>query len=711
MATPSLYAQVAHTLSLTPLQVQRAWELFDQGCTVPFIARYRKEHTQSLDEVELRAIAKELERVSALEAKRAQILSGLATQGINDPSLLKEVRDASSPTQLDDLWAPYRPRRQTLGQRAIEAGLAPVADALMKGEKKIFDALSSYTSTAYQGTDDVLSGARNILAERIADDAQVRAFLREKAHEHGRIASKKKRGADPNPTYELYLDFAAQAARLKPHQTLAMRRGEQDGALSLKLVREERWTRHVQQMWAKDVRDETCKEQVELAATEAITRLLLPQAEREVRETIEAMADEHAIEVFALNLKNLLLSPPLPGHTILGLDPGLRTGTKVAIIDPTGALLHTGTLSTLEGQHERAAQTLAGWITAFGVDLLAIGNGTGSHQAQQVASLAIESNPGSTVRWAVVDEAGASVYSASELAREEHPELDVSIRGAVSIARRLQDPLAELIKIDPQSLGVGMYQHDVNQKRLASRLLEVVEDVVHAVGVDLNTASSPLLAAVSGIGPSLASSIVDHRTHQGPFASRAELLEVRGLGAKTFEQCAGFLRIREGSEPLDATSIHPERYALAHAISAKLPDRDPARVHQMLRRKDARDELEALAIAQGAGRPTLLDILTGLTQPARDPRQDFAPPVLREQMLRMEDLLPGMRLQGTVRNVVDFGAFVDLGVKQDGLIHISKMRPEQGRAKSPYDHVSVGQSLEVEVVEVDLKRGRIALAL
>lgn len=701
---------VAKNLKLDARHVRAVMDLFEEGNTVPFIARYRKEQTGSMDEVVIRQVQAALKEKQDLEKRRASILDSLAEQEVKDANLLREIRAADNLTRLEDLYAPYRPRRLTRAQKAREAGLGAIVEKIQNGDRRALDGLRAYRSENYPDEAAVRQGVIDIIAEEMADDARLRDTLRQKFERYGVLESKKKRGAEEDPKYSIYIDFSLKNGWLKPHQTLAIRRGEKEGSLSVKIPGEpERWCEEIKRREiSSDIRSH--RELLFEAVDESYKRLLQPQLERELRAKLEAEADQHAIDIFALNLKNLLLRPPLPGRRILGLDPGLRTGCKLAIVDEQGDVLATDTLYFHDNRLDRSCKRLEELLKKYRVELVAIGNGTGTHEAQEAMTRVLEGwsdAQDGDLRYAVVDEAGASVYSASELAREEFPDLDVSIRGAVSIARRLQDPLAELVKIDPKSVGVGMYQHDVNQGELTRTLDAVVEDVVNGVGVDLNSASAPLLSHVAGIGPKLAKTIVEHRAAHGAFKDRQALHAVKGLGAKTFEQCAGFLRVREGAEPLDNTGIHPESYALTKALRRALSERekDPSRWLTLVQR----GQFDALAEKHGVGRPTLLDIVDGLTRPGRDPRQELDPPDLRKRLLTMDDLSQGMSLSGTVRNVVDFGAFVDIGVKQDGLVHVSKMA--KFRVQNPYEIVSVGDRVDVSIVEIDRKRGRISLSM
>lgn len=697
--------QIADSLNLSPDQVQGALALLDDGNTVPFIARYRKEQTGGLDEVQIREVSDEAESIRELEDRRQTILETINDQGELTEDLTKKIKNATTKSQLEDLYAPYRPRQMTRGKRAREAGLEPVARAIKNGDDPR-NIAGEFTGEDYGTVDEVLQGARDILAEAMADDPKIRGFLRQQARKKGRITCSKRRGADGDPTFENYVGFSKAVDTIKPHQVLAIRRGENEKELSANLgLNDKKYIAKISNHLI-DCQDESA-DHYRKAIEDGYERLLHPAIERDVRGELEDRADEHAIENFQLNLKNLLLQPPMPDTIILGLDPGMRSGCKLAVIGTTGELIDTEKCFVHDNRRDDAVKTIQSIVEDRNVDLVAIGNGTASRESEEVVADALDNQD--DVQYAIVDEAGASVYSASKRAREEFPDLDVSYRGAVSIARRLQDPLAELVKIDPQSIGVGMYQHDVNQNDLAKALEAVVEDVVNSVGVDLNSASAPLLAQVAGIGPTLADRIVEHRNENGAFNSRHELKDVNGMGAKTFEQCAGFLRIREGSEPLDNTGIHPENYELARRILTEL-DAEPgdAELSDQLEALRESGRLRELADEHGVGEMTLTDLLDALRAPDRDPRDELDPPDLRSDVLGMEDLEEGMTLQGTVRNVVDFGAFVDIGVKDDGLMHISEMA--EGYVDNPHEEVSVGDQVTVEIKSVDEEEGNIGLS-
>ena len=690
--------KIAARLNLRPQQVSAAIKLLDAGNTVPFIARYRKEMTGGLDEFRLREVGQTLQTLRTVDERRATVLKTIAEQGKLTPQLEAQIIAAETLTELEDLYQPYKPKRRTRASIAKERGLEPLAELILqqppgRDAPAPEEAAANFLSEDVLTVADALAGARDIVAETISDHPDVRGQLRQQALRWGLLTSQKRPDAeDPKATYELYYAFEYRIDRLRPYQILALNRGEAEKVLRVKIdIPERDWRMAIEDVF-RPHRRSPFAEQMVLAINDAAHRLLLPAIERDVRRKLTEEAETRAIEVFAHNLQGLLSQPPLAGHVVLGIDPGYRTGCKVAVVDETGKVLATETIYPHPPQrrHSDALKTLRSLIDHYNVTLIAIGNGTASRETEQLAAEITRALP--NLHYIIVNEAGASVYSASELAANELPGLDVTLRGAVSIARRVQDPLAELVKIDPKSIGVGMYQHDVNQKALGEALDAVVETVVNRVGVDVNTASVSLLTYVAGIGPKLARNIIAHRDENGAFPNRRALKKVSGLGPKAFEQAAGFLRIRDGNEPLDATAIHPESYALARAVLALNEPlehlREPARLHQ-------------LAEALNAGIPTLADIVEQLLRPGRDPREDLPAPILRGDVLNMEDLMPGMQLNGTVRNVVDFGAFVDIGVKQDGLLHISKIPPEV--------MLHVGDVITVEILNVDIARGRIGL--
>ncbi len=697
---------IASQLHVKPSQVEATIKLLDEGNTVPFIARYRKETTNSLDDEQIRIIADELTRLRGLDERRTSILASIEEQGKLTDELRAAINEAQTLTALEDLYAPYKKKRRTRAMAAREKGLEPLADLILKQGSGTPEKLAAkFLNEQVSSIEEALQGARDIVAETINENANVRTVLREKALKFSTVYSKKiEDSVDEKRIYESYYEFTSRVDRLLPHQILAITRGEKEGVLRVRVdIPERDWLDAIQSEYEQDIIS-PFSDQLALAIQDSAERLLLPAIERDVRREKGDSADNHAIQVFASNLRALLSQPPLANHVVLGIDPGIRTGCKVAVVDATGKLLDTGTIYPHEPKNDwqGAINTLQDMINRHKVTLITIGNGTASRETEKLVSELTRSK--SQTKYLIVNEAGASVYSASALARTEFPNLDVSIRGAVSIARRAQDPLAELVKIDPKSIGVGMYQHDVDQSALTHALDGVVESVVNHVGVDVNTASPALLTHVVGIGPKLAENIVSHRDTNGPFTSRTALRKVSGLGPKAFEQAAGFMRIRDGVNPLDETAIHPESYTLAESILARAglkvdsPLQEKIHAVEVLLQKT---NVEALAKELKCGVPTLQDILEQLVRPGRDPRTDTPTPILRSDVLKAEDLLVGMQVKGTVRNVVDFGAFIDIGVKQDGLLH---------RTQIPHGTVlKVGDILNLEIQKVDLERGRIGL--
>ncbi|MCU0515183.1 MAG: RNA-binding transcriptional accessory protein, partial [Anaerolineae bacterium] len=658
-----LSQKIAALLQVRPEQVTATLSLLDAGNTVPFIARYRKEMTLNLDEFQLRQIQENAARLRALAERRDSITAALAEQGQLTPALAADLAAAETLTALEDLYQPYRPKRKTRASVARERGLQPLADLIL-AQPRTGDAPAvaarAFLSDAVPTAEAALAGARDIVAEVVSDQPAVRGALRDHACQRGLLHSQRLPDTpDEKEVYRLYYAFQQPVRLLKPYQVLALNRGEAAKVLRVSVeIAEADWQRIIAARFRPEPRS-AWAEQLLAASTDGAKRLLLPAIERDVRRTLTETAADHAITVFADNVRGLLGQPPLAGHVVLGIDPGFRTGCKLAVVDASGRVLATGTIYPHEPQrqHREALATLTALIQRHHISLIAIGNGTASRETEALAATLTRALP--AVQYLVVNEAGASVYSASDLARQELPDLDVTLRGAVSIARRAQDPLAELVKIDPESIGVGLYQHDVNQKALSAALDAVVESVVNAVGVDVNTASPALLRYVAGIGPKLAQQIVAHRHEHGPFHSRAALKKVTGMGAKAFEQAAGFLRVRDGSQPLDASAIHPESYELARAVlqRAGLSLKDTlARRETALADLKTPAALARLAADLNAGVPTLSDILEQLIRPGRDPRADLPPPLLRQDVLSMDDLRDGMTLAGTVRNVVDFGA-------------------------------------------------------
>ena len=705
-----IIARVAAELGLAQRQVASTLELFDAGATLPFIARYRKEFTGGLDEVQLRDVRDRTAYLRELEDRRAAILQSIAEQGKLDDALRHRILAADTKQALEDLYLPYKPKRRTRATIARERGLEPLADGIWSGELDDAAALAAAAAFAGAGTEvgDVaaaLQGARDILAERVAEDAELRGWVREQTHARGIVASSvRPEKTDTVSKFSDYYEFTQALTDIPSHRVLAIRRGEAEEVLS--------WTIQapiddiVAGLERRVLHGRRAVEQLRLVVTDAYKRLLAPSIEVDLRLELKQRADEDAIAIFGGNLEQLLLAPPAGERVVMGLDPGFRTGVKVLITSRTGAVLETGALYL--HQEQTFAREVQRMIDAHAVELIAIGNGTASRETEKLVRDVVRAKAGSKPQVVVVNEAGASVYSASDIARAEMPDLDVSLRGAASIARRLQDPLAELVKIEPKSIGVGQYQHDVNQTRLKEALDDVVQVCVNRVGVEVNTASAPLLSYVAGIGPTLARNIIDLRDQRGGLRSRKELLEVPRLGAKAFEQAAGFLRVRGGAHPLDATAVHPERYDLVERMARDLG----VRVSELITNDALIDRIEMARYVDesaGIGVPTLSDILAELRRPGRDPRDAFEAPAFREDVTEPKHLLAGMVLEGVVTNLVAFGAFVDVGVHQDGLVHVSQLADRF--VKDPNDVVKVGQKVRVTVLSVDLERNRIALSM
>jgi protein Tex len=715
--TARIAQQTARELGLAPKQVESTLALFGAGATLPFIARYRKEATGGLDEVQLRSVRDRASYLTDLEDRRAAILASIEEQGKLDDALRRRIKTAASKQELEDLYLPYKPKRRTRALMARERGLEPLADAIWSGElddagaagrARSFVAAERGVATA----DDALQGARDILSERVAEDAALRGWVRGLTRRQGQVASRVAKGKEEAPEaarFRDYFRFAQKATEIPSHRMLAIRRGEAEEVLlwSIEAPVDEILAGLKARVGAR----RRARGQLDQVVEDAYKRLLGPSIQTELRLELKERADAEAIDIFGRNLEQLLLTPPGGERSVLGIDPGFRTGAKVAVVSATGAVVTTATLYL--HQTERFAAELRSLVERHRPALIAIGNGTASRETQQAARAALSDatfagagSGGSPPGIVLVNESGASVYSASDVAREELPELDVALRGAVSIARRLQDPLAELVKIDPKSIGVGQYQHDVDQPRLKGRLDEVVQICVNRVGVELNTASAPLLSYVAGLGPTLARNIVEHRDRQGGITARAQLLEVPRLGPRAFEQAAGFLRIRGADHPLDRTAVHPERYRLVERMArdlglplAELVENEPA---------VRRIQLERY-VSDDVGRPTLEDIVGELLRPGRDPRDAFEAPAFREDVTELKDLKEGMKLEGVVTNVVAFGAFVDIGVHQDGLVHVSQLADRFVR--DPGDVVHVGQKVAVTVLSVDLERKRIGLSM
>lgn len=697
---------------ITQSQAENTVRLLDEGNTVPFIARYRKEMTGSLDDQIIRQLSERLTALRNLEDRRTQVRTAIAEQGRLTDALAAKLDAAQTQTEIEDIYRPFRPKRRTRASIAKEKGLQPLADMIW-GQKLIGtpeEAAKAFVDSG-QGVDtvlDAINGAMDILAEQISDDADLRKLLREETIKCGAIVSKKTK--DEPSVYEMYYDYREPLKKAAGHRVLAMNRGEKEGFLSVKIEGEEE--KLLQRMEKRLIRrsSDTADILREVIA-DSYKRLIAPSLEREIRNDLTEQAEEAAIGVFRENLRQLLLQPPISGKVVLALDPAYRTGCKIAVIDATGKPLETTVVYPTPPQNKtaEAEKKLLGLIEKYGVDLISIGNGTASRESELFVAEMLKKTK-RRVQYIIANEAGASVYSASKLGAEEFPDYDVSLRSAVSIGRRIQDPLAELVKIDPKSIGVGQYQHDMNQKRLGEALGGVVEDCVNSVGVDLNTASPALLSYVAGINTAVAKNILKYREEHGKFTARRELLKVAKLGPKAYEQCAGFLRLPESEMPLDRTGVHPESYAAAEGLLALcgygLADVAARKVSGLAKKIKSP---EKTAAKLGIGVPTLEDIMRELEKPGRDPREDAPAPVLRSDVLSMEDLQEGMVLTGTVRNVIDFGVFVDIGVHQDGLVHISQICDRF--IKHPLEAVKLGDVVQVKVLSVDLQKKRIALTM
>lgn len=697
---------------ITQSQAENTVRLLDEGNTVPFIARYRKEMTGSLDDQIIRQLSERLTALRNLEDRRTQVRTAIAEQGRLTDALAAKLDAAQTQTEIEDIYRPFRPKRRTRASIAKEKGLQPLADIIW-GQKLIGtpeEAAKAFVDSG-QGVDtvlDAINGAMDILAEQISDDADLRKLLREETIKCGAIVSKKTK--DEPSVYEMYYDYREPLKKAAGHRVLAMNRGEKEGFLSVKIEGEEE--KLLQRMERRLIRrsSDTADILREVIA-DSYKRLIAPSLEREIRNDLTEQAEEAAIGVFRENLRQLLLQPPISGKVVLALDPAYRTGCKIAVIDATGKPLETTVVYPTPPQNKtaEAEKKLLALIEKYGVDLISIGNGTASRESELFVAEMLKKTK-RRVQYIIANEAGASVYSASKLGAEEFPDYDVSLRSAVSIGRRIQDPLAELVKIDPKSIGVGQYQHDMNQKRLGEALGGVVEDCVNSVGVDLNTASPALLSYVAGIHAAVAKNILKYREEHGKFTARRELLKVAKLGPKAYEQCAGFLRLPESEMPLDRTGVHPESYAAAEGLLALcgygLADVAARRVSGLAKKIKSP---EKTAAELGIGVPTLEDIMRELEKPGRDPREDAPAPVLRSDVLSMEDLQEGMVLTGTVRNVIDFGVFVDIGVHQDGLVHISQICDRF--IKHPLEAVKMGDVVQVKVLSVDLQKKRIALTM
>lgn len=699
-------------LNIKASQVENTVKLLDEGNTVPFIARYRKEMTGSLDDQIIRQLSERLTALRNLEEKREQVKNAIAEQGNLTEELAAKLDAAETQTEIDDIYRPFRPKRRTRASIAKEKGLQPLADMIWG--QKLIGTLEDFAAAfvdAEKGVEtiaDAIQGAKDILAEQISDDADLRKTLREATVQFCALLSKKSK--DEPSVYEMYYDYQEPLKKAAGHRILAVNRGEKEGFLSVKIEGEE--DKLLQRMERKIIRKNSdTAEILREVIADSYKRLIAPSLEREIRNDLTEKAEESAIGVFRENLKQLLLQPPISGKVVLALDPAYRTGCKIAVIDATGKPLETAVVYPTPPQNKtaEAEKKLLGLIEKYGVDLISIGNGTASRESELFVAEMLKKTK-RKVQYIIANEAGASVYSASKLGAEEFPEYDVSLRSAVSIGRRIQDPLAELVKIDPKSIGVGQYQHDMNQKRLGEALGGVVEDCVNSVGVDLNTASPALLSYVAGINGTVAKNILKYREENGKFSARKELLKVPKLGPKAYEQCAGFLRLPESKMALDRTGVHPESYKAAEELLKRcgytLNDVAEKKVTGLAKKIKSP---EKIAAELGIGLPTLEDIIRELEKPGRDPREEAPAPVLRSDVLSMEDLKEGMVLTGTVRNVIDFGVFVDIGVHQDGLVHISQICDRF--IKHPLEAVKLGDVVQVKVLSVDLQKKRISLTM
>ena len=709
--------KITEELGVKLWQVEAAVKLIDEGNTIPFIARYRKEATGTLDDEQLRKLYERLVYLRNLEEKKEQVLASIEEQGKLTEELKKQILEAQTQVVVEDLYRPYRPKRRTRATIAKEKGLEPLSTLIMlqKTKESLEEVAKQYINEekGVANVQEALEGARDIIAENISDEAAYRSWIRKQTMQKGHIISSAK-DEKAESVYENYYEFDEPVNRLAGYRTLALNRGEKEKFLTVKIeAPQEDILRYLEK---KIIHGENLSttQILKEAIEDSYKRLIAPAIEREIRGELTEKAEDGAIEVFGKNLEQLLMQPPIVGHTVLGWDPAFRTGCKLAVVDPTGKVVDTTviypTAPTTPQKIQAAKDTLKKLIAKYNISLISVGNGTASRESEMIIVDLLKEIP-QKVQYIIVNEAGASVYSASKLATEEFPNFDVGQRSAASIARRLQDPLAELVKIDPKSIGVGQYQHDMNQKKLNDTLSGVVESCVNRVGVDLNTASAPLLSYISGITSAIAKNIVAYREEQGRFETRKQLLKVAKLGPKAFEQCAGFLRIQNGKNPLDTTSVHPESYEAAEKLLKKqgftTEDICAGKLAGLsLTIKDYKKLAEELEI----GEITLRDIVKELERPGRDPRDEMPKPILRTDVLEMKDLKEGMILKGTVRNVIDFGAFVDIGVHQDGLVHISQMTNKKF-IKHPLEVVSVGDIVDVKVMSVDLKKKRIQLTM
>ena len=707
---------ITKELNVEKWQVEAAVKLIDEGCTIPFISRYRKEATGSLNDEQLRTLHERLTYLRNLEEKKNQVLGSIEEQGKLTAELKKQILDAQTLVVVEDLYRPFRPKRRTRAIIAKEKGLEPLANIIMlqMTDKPIEEEAQDFVSEdkGVESVADAINGAKDIIAEHISDEADYRIYLRKLTMDRGSVASTAKK-PEESSVYEMYYEFEEPAEKLAGHRILALNRGEKEKFLTVKVqAPEEEILRYLEKKVIVNENPYTTEVLKETVA-DSYNRLIAPAIEREIRSELTERAENGAIEVFGKNLHQLLMQPPIAGKVVLGWDPAFRTGCKLAVVDETGKVIGTTviypTAPTTPKKIQASKDLLKKIIPKYHISLISLGNGTASRESEEFIVELLKEIP-EKVQYVIVNEAGASVYSASKLASEEFPKFDVGQRSAASIARRLQDPLAELVKIDPKAIGVGQYQHDMNQKKLGESLNGVVEDCVNKVGVDLNTASAPLLAYISGISSAIAKNIVAYREENGKFADRRELLKVPKLGPKAYEQCAGFMRIQGGKNPLDATAVHPESYEAAEKLLKKQGYKaEDITNHKLTGLSLTLRDYKKLAEELEIGEITLRDIVKELEKPARDPRDEMPKPILRTDVLEMKDLKEGMVLKGTVRNVIDFGAFVDIGVHQDGLVHISQITDKF--IKHPLEAVSVGDIVDVKVMSVDMKKKRIQLTM
>ncbi len=708
--------RLTEELQVKRWQIDAAVQLIDEGNTIPFISRYRKEATGSLNDEQLRKLHERLLYLRNLEEKKEQVISSIEEQGKLTEKLRSQILEAETLVLVEDLYRPYRPKRRTRATIAKEKGLEPLAMEIFKQEctMPLEEEAKKYLSeeNEVQSIEAAIDGAQDIIAEMIADEADYRTWIRKNTMQKGTIVSTAK-NLEQESVYEMYYEFEERLNKLAGHRVLALNRGEKEKILTVKVTTSEEEI--LAYLKKKVIQKENCPtaDVLNRAVEDSYKRLIAPAIEREIRNDLTEKAEDGAIEVFGKNLQQLLMQPPIKGQVVLGWDPAFRTGCKLAVVDETGKVLDTTviypTAPTTPAKINAAKETLKKWIKKYHITLFSVGNGTASRESEQIIVELLKEIK-ENVQYVIVNEAGASVYSASKLATEEFPNFDVGQRSAASIARRLQDPLAELVKIDPKSIGVGQYQHDMNQKKLGASLEGVVEDCVNKVGVDLNTASAPLLSYISGITTTIAKNIVSYREEHGKFQSRKELLKVPKLGPKAFEQCAGFMRISDGTNPLDATAVHPESYRAVEILFETLGLQLLDVVHGTLKGLSNQiQDFKSMANKLEIGEITLRDIVKELEKPARDPRDEMPKPILRTDVLEMKDLKEGMILKGTVRNVIDFGVFVDIGVHQDGLVHISQITDRF--IKHPLEVVSVGDIVEVKVMSVDVNKKRIQLTM